>query len=337
MPSMSTAALSSLSERVAPIAAGAHVVAAAWLRRTPVLALGDGGALIAGIGEEQRVELHPDGGILSAASDGARLVTGGDDGRVMRLEASGKAEEIGTAPGRWIDAVALSEAGAVAWSAGKSVFARDDKGAVKTWTAPSSARGLAFAPKGYRLAASHYNGVSLWFPNATAAPDFFEWKGSHIDVTISPDGRFLVTSMQENMLHGWRIADRQHMRMSGYPSKTRSLSWSHDGNWLATSGADAAIVWPFQAKDGPMGKAPRECAIRPARVTCVAFHPKALVLAVGYEDGCIILCRLTDASELLVRPPQEGSAVTAFAWDASGAQLLFGAEDGGAGVLTLPA
>jgi hypothetical protein len=127
------------------------------------------------------------------------------------------------------------------------------------------------------------------------------------------------------------------MRMSGYPSKTRSFSWSQDGHWFATSGADAAIVWPFQAKDGPMGKAPRECGVRHAKVTQVAFHPKALVLAVGYEDGCILLCRLTDASELMVRRPVEGSAITAFAWDRSGAQLSFGAEDGAAGILTLPA
>ncbi len=124
-------------------------------------------------------------------------------------------------------------------------------------------RGLCFLPKGYRLALAHYNGVSLWFPNAEAAPPLLEWKGSHLDATVSPDGRFLVTSMQENALHGWRLADARNMRMTGYPGKTRSLSWSHDGHWLATSGADACVVWPFRDKDGPMGKAPRECGVRP--------------------------------------------------------------------------
>ena len=149
--------------------------------------------------------------------------------------------------------------------------------------------------------------------------------------------RFIVTSMQETMLHGWRVADKAHMRMSGYPSKTRSFAWSPDGAWLATSGADAAIVWPFQAKDGPMGKAPRECGVRAAKVSQVAFHPKALVLAVGYEDGCVLLCRLTDASEILVRHPEGAGAVTALAWDGTGAQLAFGAGAGAAGILTLPA
>jgi hypothetical protein len=71
-------------------------------------------------------------------------------------------------------------------------------------------------------------------------------------------------------------------------------------------------------------------------VSRVAFHPKSPVLAIAYEDGCILLVRLTDASELLARHPTEGSGVTALAWDKGGRRLVFGAEDGQAGVLTLP-
>ena len=118
--------------------------------------------------------------------------------------------------------------------------------------------------------------------------------------------------MQENALHGWRLADSRNMRMTGYPGKTRSMSWSHDGAWLATSGAEAAIVWPFKDKDGPMGKAPRECGVREARVTKVAFHPRALVVAVGYADGLLLLCRLADAAEILVRAPGGGAGQRAW-------------------------
>jgi hypothetical protein len=142
--------------------------------------------------------------------------------------------------------------------------------------------------------------------------------------------------MQENALHGWRIADARNMRMTGYPGKTRALSWSHDGHWLATSGADACVVWPFKDKDGPMGKAPRECGVRSARVVKVAFHPRALVVAIGYSDGMALLCRLVDAAEILVRAPG-GGAVGALGWDATGARLLIGLDDGVAGLLTLPA
>ena len=70
----------------------------------------------------------------------------------------------------------------------------------------------------------------------------------------------------------------------------------------------------------------------------VAFHPKALVIAIGYDDGWILLCRLTDAAEILVRrPAQDGEdPVSALTWNASGTQLLFGTTEGEAGVLDMP-
>jgi len=327
----------SLTQSVVPVKAGAHVTAIGWLKGTVALGLADGGVLLAKDAETHRVDAHPDAGILAGASDGERFVTGGDDGRVAVTGADGSTRTLAETKGAWIDSLAISPGGAFAYGAGKRVIAHDDRGREKTLEVPSTARGLAFAPKGYRLAISHYNGATLWFPNVEAKPEVLEWKGSHLDVTWSPDARFVVTSMQENALHGWRlIPDKGHMRMSGYPSKTRSFSWSADGKWLATSGAEAAIVWPFESKEGPMGKQPRECGVRHAKVSRVAFHPNTYVLAVGYEDGCILLIRLTDASELLVRPAVQESGVTAMAWDKGGQRLAFGCADGQAGVLTLP-
>lgn len=335
----SFASTASLTSHVAPVEAGSHAVAAHWLGSVACLALADGEVALIRDGDLTRAPAHPDGAVLVAAGDAHRIVTGGDDGRVVETRADGTCAEIAaSAGGGWIDALALHPDGAVAYSVGRNVTARDAKGRQRTFQAPSSARGLAFAPKGYRLAVSHYNGVSLWYPNLETEADALGWKGSHIDVTWSPDGRFVVTTMQENALHGWRLQpDRGHMRMSGYPGKVRSTAWSADGNWLATGGAEAAIVWPFDSKEGPTGKPPRECGVRPARVSRVAFHPKAPVLAIGYEDGCILLVRFTDAAELLVRPAVAGSAITALAWDGRGSRLLFGCGDGQGGVLTLPA
>jgi WD40 repeat protein len=328
----------SLTESTTLIDAGAEVVAAAFLGSTPALALADGNVLFADPGEERRIAAHPDGAVLVAASDGKRLVTGGDDGRVVAT-ADGRVQEIADQNGKWIDALALSRDGAIGWSVGRTVCARDNKGAVKTFDAPSTVRGLAFLPKGYRLAIAHYNGASLWFPNASAPPEKLEWKGSHIDVTVSPDGRFVLTTMQENTLHGWRLADGKHMRMSGYPGKTRSLSWSSDGHWLATSGAQACIVWPFATREGPMGRSPRECGVRNAKVSRVAFHPQIAILAIGYEDGWVLLARLTDDAEVLVRGPrarEDTSAIPALAWQAKGKRLLFGTASGSAGLVDLP-
>jgi WD40 repeat protein len=325
----------SLTQRVEPLTAGSHVIAARFLGDDPLLVLADGG-IVFGM-EGARVEPHGEAAILVAAVDDDILLTGGDDGKLIATKADRSSTILGDEKGRWIDAVAIGPSGSIAWSTGKKVVARDGKGGRKEWSAPTTAQGLAFAPKGYRLAVSHYNGASLWFPNTEGKPEVKEWKGSHLDTTFSPDGRFLVTSMQENTLHGWRLSDGKDMRMSGYPSKTRSFSWSQDGHWLATSGADAAIIWPFKDKDGPMGKAPRECGVRHSKVSAVSFHPKALVVAIGYEDSCILLCRLTGGAELLVRPavPNDGK-VTSMGWSKQGNRMVFGTEEGRAGVLTLP-
>ena len=321
----------SLTRHVAPIEAGEHVVLAGFVKDEPVLVLGDGTIILGG----QRLTPHA-GGILVAKSDGQRLVTGGEDGKVVTTCADGVAETLGDEGKRWIDAIAVGLDGSTAWSTSRTVRARDGKGKVKTLQTASSSQGLAFRPKGYQLAVAQNGCALIWMPNASAEPDRLEWKGSHIDISWSPDARFVITSMQENQLHGWRLPEKAHMRMSGYPAKPRSMSWSMDGNWLATSGAEAAIVWPFASKDGPMGKAPRECGVRQKRVSQVAFHPKSLVLALGYEDGFIILVRLTDGSEILVRAEMQGEAITSLGWDRAGTRLIFGSADGAAGVLTLP-
>ncbi len=328
----------SLTSSVEPLSAEDAVVAAGFIGGFPVLALAGGDILLGEAAESRRIHAHSEAAILIAACEGDRIVTGGDDGRVIETRPDGSCVTLGDDNGKWIDALALRD-GATAWSTGRNVKARSAKGETKNLDLPSTSRGLAFFPKGYRLAAAHYNGATLWFPNA-GAPETLEWKGAHLDATISPDGRFLVTSMQENTLHGWRLIDGKHMRMAGYPGKTRSFSWSSDGKWLATSGADACIIWPFAGKDGPMGETPRECGVRAdIPVTRVAFHPAAPVVAIGYNDGMVMLARIGDGSELLVRRPSESgknARIGALAWDAKGARLAFGADDGAAGVLTLP-
>jgi WD40 repeat protein len=198
----------------------------------------------------------------------------------------------------------------------------------------STAGGLAFAPKGFRLAIAHYNGATLWFPNTDANPEKLEWKGSHLGAMFSPDGRFLVTSMQESALHGWRLADGHHMRMSGYPSRVRSMQFTADEKWLATSGAQEVILWPFATRDGPMGKEPLMFAPGPkdSKVTAIACHPKQQMLAAGYSDGMVLLVRLADGAEVVARRP-EGAPVTALAWRGDGKLLAMGTEDGKAGLL----
>jgi WD40 repeat protein len=330
----SGASVASVTDRVLKVELKAPATAVHFLGEIAAFVNGEETVvLVDDQGEGTPLDIHG-GGILCSTSDGKRLVTGGDDGKVIAVNAKGEAETLATdARHRWIDNVAVHPDGTVAWSAGKTAFVKT-KDAEKSFDAPSTVGGLAFAPKGLRLAIAHYNGVTLWFPNMKANPEVLEWKGSHLGVTFSADNRFLVTAMHEPALHGWRLADAKHMRMSGYPGRVRSMSWSVGGKFLATSGADTVILWPFGSKDGPMGKEPAMLAPLQAKVTAVACHPKSDILAAGYSDGTILMVRAEDGAEILVRRNGTGP-VSALAWSAKGTLLAFATEDGDAGLMPL--
>jgi WD40 repeat protein len=334
-PGQNAASIVSVTDRVRPLAIGMPVIAVHFLGETAAFVGAEENVALAGT--DGGISLAPvhSGGILCAASDGNRIVMGGDDGKLVALDRKGEVALLATdAKRRWIDNVALHPDGAFAWSAGKMAYVRGSKSEEKFFEVPSTVGGLAFAPKGLRLAIAHYNGVTLWFPNMAANAEVLEWAGSHLGVVFSPDNKFLVTAMHEPALHGWRLADTRHMRMTGYPGRVRSLSWSAGGKALATSGADTVILWPFGSKDGPMGKEPAMLAPLQARVSAVACHPKQDILAAGYSDGTVLMVRINDGAEILVRK-NGGAQVSALAWNSKGTELAFAAEDGDAGLLAL--
>jgi hypothetical protein len=325
---------------------GAWVVGAAWERGAGGGAcgfgLGDGTVCIARPGapaeEWANAAAHEGGACLSLCADArGGFLSGGDDGRLVRVAADAAVQEIARpARTRWVEHVAAHESGVRAAAVGKAVHLYDAAGAaLKTLPHPSSVGGVCFDAKGKRVAASHYNGASLWFVGAKEdKPRVLEWKGSHAAVAVSPDGTHVVTAMQENALHGWRLADGQHMRMSGYPSKTRSLSFTARGRWLATSGADSVVVWPFHG-GGPMGKAPTELAGGDGVFcTAVACHPQHEVVAAGFADGLVLLAEIASGKVVPVAPPGRGG-VSALAWNGAGTHLAFGTETGFAGVVDL--
>jgi WD40 repeat protein len=334
-PGQNAASIVSVTDRVRPLAIGMSVTSVHFLGEIAAfVGAEESVALVSADGELSLAPVHG-GGILCAATDGGRIVMGGDDGKVVALDKKSEVTLLATdAKRRWIDNVAVHPDGAIAWSAGKTAYVRGGKGEEKFFEVPSTVGGLAFAPKGLRLAIAHYNGVTLWFPNMAANAEVLEWAGSHLGVVFSPDNKFLVTAMHEPALHGWRLADTRHMRMTGYPGRVRSLSWSAGGKALATSGADTVILWPFGSKDGPMGKEPAMLAPLQARVSAVACHPKQDILAAGYSDGTVLMVRINDGAEILVRK-NGGAQVSALAWNSKGTELAFAAEDGDAGLLAL--
>jgi WD40 repeat protein len=314
----------------------AFVVAAAFDRTgCAAFALGDGSLRLAAPGETEwrRVDAH-DGAVLALCGDAGEsgFLSGGDDGAFRRIGGDGALSDLATFGMKWVEQVASFGDGKTrlrACAVGKRVHLHDGDGAaLKTLEHPSTVTGMVFDARGKRIATSHYNGASVWFvASKSDNPRKLEWKGSHTGIAISPDGDAVVTAMQENALHGWRLSDGQHMRMSGYPSKTKSLSFTKNGKWLASSGAESVVMWPFFG-GGPMGRAPKELA-GGDRVTCtmVACHPQHEAVAAGFSDGLVVLADIPGERVLPVCAPGRGP-VSALAWSADGATLAFGTETG---------
>lgn len=307
--------------------------------------LGDGSVRLIGPGDSalpRTVQPHREGAAVLAMAidiDSAGIVTGGDDGRVARTDARGEVSVLAEFPGRQADVLAVSPSGGLrAAAGGRDVRLFDRAGETVGASAdhPSTVTGLAFNPKGKRLAVSHYGGATLrWTGKLVQGATKLEWRGSHIGITWSPDGTTVLTAMQERELHGWRLTDHQTMSMAGYAAKVRSMDWLRRPMTLATSGGDCVIAWSFTG-GGPMGKPPLEVGSGLGRlVTCVAVHPKIPIVAAGFDEGQVIVCALSRQEKVVRLRWLDSERITALAWSHDGTRLAVGTEAGAVSLFDL--
>jgi WD40 repeat protein len=317
----------------------AYVTAALFDRGGQAMfALGDGTVRFE---DGTLVQAHMDGAVLCATAhpSGDGMVTGGDDGRLMWSRPAG-AVLLAEVKGRWIDTVASSEAsGLIAFAAGRELHVRSaaDPAFSRMFTHDKAVSGLSFDPKGLRIAASTYGGAALWYARiAEQKPTQLKWAGSHTGIVWSPDGRFVVSAMQDAQLHGWRLADGKDMRMGGYPAKIKSMAFLSNGLLLATAGAPGVVVWPFAGPGGPMGKEAIELAYdEHSLVARVAAAPGLGLLAGGREDGRVFALELRGKRVETIRA-ETGAPISALTVTADGRRLAWGDEEGAAGVIELP-
>lgn len=278
-------------------------------------------------GQQTAIDAHAGAILCVAKTADEEIVTGGDDGLVVATSADGATRVIAAdSKRRWIDAVVSARESGVAWSAGKQVYLSAPKKEVESIEVSSTVTGLAFGPNS-TLAIAHYGGVTLWRPHAVNKLERLEYKGSHVDVCFSPGGNFLVTRMREPAIHGWRLRDQKEMPMHGYATRVQSVDWTPGGKWLASSGTRYLVLWPFEQADSPLSGVPILLAGYRAEATVVSCHPREDIVAVGYADGLVLLIRIDDESEMLMK--QAGtSAVAALAWNAEGNALAIACEDG---------
>jgi len=297
--------------------------------------LGDGSvrilpADISAAAPEPAAPVHG-GAVLSLAFDtaGDGFVSGGDDGRLLRVAPDGTAGELLQQKGRWIEHIAVHRAtAAIAASAGKAAYVVRNGEVREFGPHQSTVAGLDFGKDGSRIACAHYGGVTVWsLGQVTLPPRRFAWRGSHVALKWSTDGKFIATGTQENDIHVWRMAQATDMRMQGYPAKVKSLSWTADARFLYTSAQPVFTAWPFAGK-GPEGKPPLQFGEEGAGLmTVVAAHPTAEFVAGGYDSGELQLGDIKSKRSVVLKMA-DGSSITCLAWSPDGWRLAVGNEAG---------
>lgn len=305
-------------------------VAVATVGDTAFTAWGDGVLRAFRPSAEPEALLVHKGAVLSMVAEASGMIlTGGDDGRFCRITPDG-VTEIACYPRKWVDHVAAGADGIFACSVGREVHLWD--GARReVLAAPSTVGGLAFDRKGGRLAVAHYGGVTLWARGKRGwKPSVLKWMGSHTAVSFSPDDRFVMTRMQENALHGWRLRDKADLCMSGYPTKVKGWAWTGKLPWLASTGADEAILWPFDGAQGPMGRGPMQLAWGGrGMVTAVCALPGHEAVLAGYSSGAVIFSEIDQIAEPRVVKRPTGAPVALLAVTSGAGWLLAADEQGG--------
>jgi WD40 repeat protein len=172
--------------------------------------------------------------------------------------------------------------------------------------------------------------------NPKVPPRALNWKGIHGVVTYSPNGKWVVSAMQDQTLHLWRLSDGHDLHMRGYPAKIHSLSWSYDGDTLATSGGAGVPLWNFKGPNGPAGMAAKVVGESPLfqedTVHVVAAHPNGPFVAAGWrKNGLHLIDILQDKSVPLLLDAMLGEGqmvgpVTALAWRPDGHMLAMGSQ-----------
>src|ERR1700712_2275553 len=102
-PGDNAASIVSVTDRVRPIAIGMPVTSVHFLGDAACfVGAEESVAIVSPDGAVSTVAVHS-GGILCAASDGSRIVMGGDDGKLAALDTKGGVTQIATDPKRrWI-------------------------------------------------------------------------------------------------------------------------------------------------------------------------------------------------------------------------------------------
>jgi len=196
---------------------------------------------------------------------------------------------------------------------------------------------LALSPDGKSIAISDQSGFSVYkIQQPDAAPQRISFPGRPTAIAWSQDQQWVLCPLDEGGCQLISLADQRSTTLANYPSQVTKAVWSSASNAFATSGAFRAAAWSMETPpiDDEKAGALQTGKASLVLVKQVAANPKNDFIAIGYENGLVLLAKFGMQDELLIH--EEKASVTCLEWSSDGKQLLIGMKDGTAGVVNFP-
>ena len=266
---------------------------------------------------------------LSWRRDGAEFATAGHDG-LVKIWKGDSGQQLSTleAGDSWVSkAVYNPRRNVLATAAGRHLKLWDEQREVfyESSDHSSTIADAGWNPDGSGVAAAAYNGVTLHVTGKQRQLRKYEWKGSSLVLTWSPDAKYIATGEQDSTVHFWHVNSGKDAQMGGFPTKVLELSWDSSGRWLATGGGASVCLWDCRGK-GPAGRKPRQYDGHSNKVTQLVFQPDGKLLASADADGHLFLWNPIKHDKVISRLSLSSSA-SCLRW-CKGGRLAVGQQDG---------
>lgn len=261
---------------------------------------------------------HAGGTLCLAWSPADRLLaTGGQDGMVRLWEpTTGRQVAVLEGGSAWVEHVAWGDAPyLLATAAGRHLKFWTAEGTLLYVADPphaSTVSGLLWQSHLKRFVSSCYGEVRLHAPLKAQPVDIFEYRGSLIALSASPDGTHIACGCQDASVHVWQSETGEDLQMNGYSVKVRELAWDSRGRLLATGGGPDITVWDFSGR-GPSGQQPRVLSAHSKQVSALAFQHRGPLLATGGQDGSVVIWNPLKSTKPL-GVARTADSVAAIAW-----------------------